>query len=150
MPRHKAQSFVKDRNARAFTLIELLVVIVILGVLAAILLPVLSKAKVRAQSIQCLNNLKQWGLAVQLYAGDGEDAMPRDGTDAGGTYSIYSGKSGLPLTAATDLSGTPNDPYAWFNALPPTVAEKPLSYYYPPAGPPKANMPFPGNGVGKM
>src|ERR1017187_10399816 len=150
MSRHKAHSFEQDRKVRAFTLVELLVVIVILAVLAAILLPVLSKAKMRAQSIQCLNNLKQWGLAFQLYAADGDDAIPRDGTDAGGTYSIYSGKSGLPLAPTTDLSGTPNDPYAWFNALPPTVAEKPLSHYYPPTGSPKANMPFPGNGLGKM
>jgi prepilin-type N-terminal cleavage/methylation domain-containing protein len=59
-----------------FTLIELLVVIAIIAILAALLLPALSAAKTRAQRIQCLSNLKQWGLCFQLYANDNEDSMP--------------------------------------------------------------------------
>jgi prepilin-type N-terminal cleavage/methylation domain-containing protein len=58
---------------RAFTLIELLVVI---GILAALLLPVLSKAKARAQRTTCLNNLRQIGLGIHLYAGDNNDTLP--------------------------------------------------------------------------
>src|SRR3954468_20798509 len=63
------------RARSAFTLIELLVVIAIIAILAALLLPSLSKAKQQAKTIECINNLKQWGLATHIYATDNEDLL---------------------------------------------------------------------------
>jgi prepilin-type N-terminal cleavage/methylation domain-containing protein len=59
-----------------FTLVELLVVIAIVGILSALLLPALSRAKAQSQQAACLNNLKQIDLAVQLYAGANGDRLP--------------------------------------------------------------------------
>src|SRR5581483_6974921 len=61
---------------KAFTLIELLVVIAVIGILAALLLPVLSAAKARAHRTVCLNNLKQIALGVRMYADDSNDRPP--------------------------------------------------------------------------
>ena len=113
---------------RAFTLIELLVVIANIAILAAMLLPALSAAKQKAQSITCLSNLKQWGLAFKMYADENGDKVPEEGNTS---YKIND----------TTTMGVGNSD-AWYNTVPPTIGQPTLVQLYAQT---PANPPLPGS-----
>ena len=111
------------KKTAGFTLIELLVVIAIIAILAAMLLPALSRAKAKGQQAVCLSNLKQWGLADTLYLDDNNQTFPYP------RYQDYAGPADQDnpvwLSIPTYHTRQQGDD-VWFNALPSYVANKPM------------------------
>lgn len=129
----------KNQNRNGFTLIELLVVIAIIAILAAVLLPVLSKAQDRAKQTYCLNNTKQWALAQTMYVDDNNQVYPTTtlqpptGVAPGGYNDKQPLWTDLAYIYLAVLNGTPGAAAAnngvWFNALPNYVGQPPCYAY---------------------
>ena len=113
-----------DKNGfNGFTLIELLVVIAIIGILAAMLLPALNKARQKAYAATCLSNMHQWGITFGLYSDDWNDYFP------------YEGETGVAIDTVGS-NGDPGNVNAWFNMLPPYMNQPSLVQLYNSGKPP--------------
>jgi prepilin-type N-terminal cleavage/methylation domain-containing protein len=108
---------------RAFTLIELLVVITIIGILASMLLPSLSRSQEKAKTATCINNLRQLGISLKLYVDDSGGHFPPATVAEVGT--------GQPKSAQATLGGF--DPIPELLAWYPTARARPLHAYMAPS-----------------
>lgn len=97
-------------SAQAFTLIELLVVIAVIAILAAFLLPILDKAKIRAQGIQCVSNMRQLMLGWQVYTDENSGHYPVNGSTYLANQAPVGEDVGNPSWVAGVLSSTVADP----------------------------------------
>jgi prepilin-type N-terminal cleavage/methylation domain-containing protein/prepilin-type processing-associated H-X9-DG protein len=110
----------KTGRTHAFTLIELLVVIAIIGVLAALLLPALAKARAAVNKTACTTKMRQWSVAMESYIGDYGEFLPRDNVVP--NINQWTDALANPSTGSTGV---------WYNALVEYMDCKPVAAYAP-------------------
>jgi prepilin-type N-terminal cleavage/methylation domain-containing protein/prepilin-type processing-associated H-X9-DG protein len=122
-------AWARTGTTSAFTLIELLVVISIVGILAALLLPVLSRAKESGRATGCLSNLHQVGIALQLYAGDYNNRLPSMSDIYPGVTNSFPGPDQVLSNqlGKVNVLRCPSDKWPGDKALP--LAQKGPSYF---------------------
>jgi prepilin-type N-terminal cleavage/methylation domain-containing protein/prepilin-type processing-associated H-X9-DG protein len=129
---------------KGFTLIELLVVIAIIAILAAILFPVFAQAREKARQASCLSNIKQLGLALNMYAQDNDERFPRAMACMGGSMDV---DHGGPITCAWYDDAEPPWNSNWVLTTTPYIKSLPV-FGCPDDGlamkPTDPNLDFPG------
>jgi prepilin-type N-terminal cleavage/methylation domain-containing protein/prepilin-type processing-associated H-X9-DG protein len=107
------------RKPAAFTLVELLVVIAIIGILIAVLLPALARARAQSSQLQCASILRQWGQAFQIYAVEFQGVVPHSGDET---------RNPFPFSDTYDPN-YPQDECSYINLLPPLMHRPTWSSY---------------------
>src|SRR5579871_1074133 len=131
------------RRPRGFTLIELLVVIAIIAILSAILFPVFAQAREKARQTVCLSNLKQLGLAVEMYVQDYDETFPKeefwDTSSPFSDYYLWSSANCIqPYMKNVDIYRCPSDSFD---------AEFDAAYYGLPANRPPRSITYMANAI---
>jgi len=116
----KKSLFATADQSAGFTLIELLVVMAIIAVLAALLLPALSRAREKARRISCVSNLHQWGIAAEMYA-EADDSLPLEKPPGPSPWS--SSLNDWPVVSS------PTNTAVWYNALAGAAGVPTMLYY---------------------